>query len=72
MSPIVNHCQLQRHDPQSCITAAFVLMIFGQVLDLWGVCSGPFLGLDLADNVECCLASAVLKWLPRRERIQRI
>lgn len=51
MSPIVNHCQLQRHDPQSSITAAFVLMIFGQVLELWGVCSGPFLGLDLADNV---------------------
>lgn len=52
MSPIVNHCQLQWHDPQSCIYC-LSLNDSGQVLESHDVCSGPYLVLALADMFQC-------------------
>lgn len=47
-------------------------MILDRFLESQDACSGPLLVLALADNVSVLSASAVLKWLPIRERIQRI
>lgn len=47
MSSIVNHCQLQWHDPQSCIYC-FSLNDFGQVLESRDVCSGPLFGFGFS------------------------
>lgn len=43
---IIVSCSDMIHSP--AYTAAFVLMIFGQVLELWGVCSEPFLGFGFS------------------------